>query len=152
MIDDTLGDEVRVTVIAAGFDGGTPPARRAQPGTIQPSAARRLMEVWNAQRGPLPEVESLNEGRRKAIKKLLRDCGDDLDRAATVLADATREVAGDEFWISRRYGFDNLVPGKVFQKAEAWHTRPKSPSQRLGTAPALDPAAPAARKDWVNHD
>ena len=30
VIDDTLGDEVRVTVIAAGFDGGTPPARRAQ--------------------------------------------------------------------------------------------------------------------------
>jgi cell division protein FtsZ len=29
VIDDTLGDEVRVTVIAAGFDGGLPPARRA---------------------------------------------------------------------------------------------------------------------------
>jgi cell division protein FtsZ len=29
VIDDTLGDEVRVTVIAAGFDGGAPPARRA---------------------------------------------------------------------------------------------------------------------------
>ena len=27
VIDDTLGDEVRVTVIAAGFDGGEPPAR-----------------------------------------------------------------------------------------------------------------------------
>ena len=27
VIDDTLGDEVRVTVIAAGFDGGLPPAR-----------------------------------------------------------------------------------------------------------------------------
>ena len=29
VIDDTLGDEVRVTVIAAGFDGGAPPARRS---------------------------------------------------------------------------------------------------------------------------
>jgi cell division protein FtsZ len=28
VIDDTLGDEVRVTVIAAGFDGGQPPAKR----------------------------------------------------------------------------------------------------------------------------
>ncbi|WP_299531094.1 cell division protein FtsZ [uncultured Streptomyces sp.] len=28
VIDDALGDEVRVTVIAAGFDGGQPPARR----------------------------------------------------------------------------------------------------------------------------
>ena len=28
VIDDALGDEVRVTVIAAGFDGGQPPASR----------------------------------------------------------------------------------------------------------------------------
>ena len=28
VIDDTLGDEVRVTVIAAGFDGGTPQPRK----------------------------------------------------------------------------------------------------------------------------
>jgi cell division protein FtsZ len=28
VIDDTLGDEVRVTVIAAGFDGGEPPSRQ----------------------------------------------------------------------------------------------------------------------------
>jgi cell division protein FtsZ len=27
-IDDTLGDEVRITVIAAGFDGGLPKARK----------------------------------------------------------------------------------------------------------------------------
>jgi len=33
VIDDTLADEVRVTVIAAGFDGGNPPARRSQPVT-----------------------------------------------------------------------------------------------------------------------
>jgi cell division protein FtsZ len=33
VIDDTLADEVRVTVIAAGFDGGTPPTRRSQPVT-----------------------------------------------------------------------------------------------------------------------
>lgn len=31
VIDDTLGDEVRVTVIAAGFDGGEPQSRPAQP-------------------------------------------------------------------------------------------------------------------------
>jgi cell division protein FtsZ len=34
VIDDTLGDEVRVTVIAAGFDGG-------EPGSKQPVEARR---------------------------------------------------------------------------------------------------------------
>ncbi|MDQ1600964.1 MAG: cell division protein FtsZ [Actinomycetota bacterium] len=40
VIDDALGDEVRVTVIAAGFDGGTPrravatPSRRAETGEV----------------------------------------------------------------------------------------------------------------------
>jgi cell division protein FtsZ len=44
-IDDALGDEVRVTVIAAGFDGGTPaykpsdPARMAHGGDL-PGATR----------------------------------------------------------------------------------------------------------------
>jgi cell division protein FtsZ len=37
VIDDTLGDEVRVTVIAAGFDGGEPQAR------IEPMTASRVV-------------------------------------------------------------------------------------------------------------
>ncbi len=40
VIDDSLGDEVRVTVIAAGFDGGQP--RRREPGVVrQPDVIRR---------------------------------------------------------------------------------------------------------------
>ena len=35
VIDDTLGDETRVTVIAAGFDGGLPKARSESEKTIQ---------------------------------------------------------------------------------------------------------------------
>ena len=31
VIDDALGDEVRITVIAAGFDGGTPEYRPTEP-------------------------------------------------------------------------------------------------------------------------
>ena len=31
VIDDALGDEVRVTVIAAGFDGGAPTTKRFEP-------------------------------------------------------------------------------------------------------------------------
>ncbi|MGW2636219.1 cell division protein FtsZ [Streptomyces sp. NPDC001348] len=43
VIDDALGDEVRVTVIAAGFDGGQPPARRDNVigSTSSSSSARR---------------------------------------------------------------------------------------------------------------
>ncbi len=42
VIDDTLGDEVRVTVIAAGFDGGEPQTR------IEPIAAQRTAPVLPA--------------------------------------------------------------------------------------------------------
>ena len=38
VIDDTLGDEVRVTVIAAGFDGGEPPVKPV-PATVRASEA-----------------------------------------------------------------------------------------------------------------
>jgi cell division protein FtsZ len=40
VIDDALGDEVRVTVIAAGFDGGAPVVRRDARGLGQVSAGR----------------------------------------------------------------------------------------------------------------
>src|SRR3982750_2192771 len=43
VIDDALGDEVRVTVIAAGFDGGTPPASAgAPPSNSPPEPARKV--------------------------------------------------------------------------------------------------------------
>ncbi|MFJ4802587.1 cell division protein FtsZ [Streptomyces murinus] len=45
VIDDALGDEVRVTVIAAGFDGGQPPARRENTlGATSTSAPARREE------------------------------------------------------------------------------------------------------------
>ena len=44
VIDDSLGDEVRVTVIAAGFDGGEP-APRLEPMVVERPAATTLPEV-----------------------------------------------------------------------------------------------------------
>lgn len=41
VIDDALGDEVRVTVIAAGFDGGQPPAKRDNVLGSSSASARR---------------------------------------------------------------------------------------------------------------
>ncbi len=57
VIDDALGDEVRVTVIAAGFDGGMPkrraagqPAlRREQQPTQQPAQAQQTPQQWQQQ-------------------------------------------------------------------------------------------------------
>jgi cell division protein FtsZ len=50
VIDDTLGDEVRVTVIAAGFDGGHLPTRRdslagRRPATPEPAAQPQPRET-----------------------------------------------------------------------------------------------------------
>ncbi|ALJ20804.1 cell division protein FtsZ [Microbacterium sp. No. 7] len=54
VIDDTLGDEVRVTVIAAGFDGGEPQAR------IEPIAAQRTEPV-------IPVAPSLDDIRPASV-------------------------------------------------------------------------------------
>jgi cell division protein FtsZ len=52
-IDDTLGDEVRITVIAAGFDGGLPKARKA-PRTV-------FAEVAQSQPVEIPVEETTVE-------------------------------------------------------------------------------------------
>src|SRR5690349_8096328 len=50
VIDDTLGDEVRVTVIAAGFDGGEPQAR------IEPITAARVVSTPALPSTPAPDA------------------------------------------------------------------------------------------------
>jgi cell division protein FtsZ len=53
VIDDALGDEVRVTVIAAGFDGGTPKRREAG----QAGLRRGTTSAPAAAAAPLPAAE-----------------------------------------------------------------------------------------------
>ncbi|MDI9888075.1 cell division protein FtsZ [Streptomyces sp. HNM0645] len=57
VIDDALGDEVRVTVIAAGFDGGQPPARRDN--VIGSSSAKREEPVPAARPEPARSLGGL---------------------------------------------------------------------------------------------
>jgi cell division protein FtsZ len=86
VIDDTLGDEVRVTVIAAGFDGGLPPARRtgtkpvtksdADETPLAVAAATATAEPGQAPSLPVaPEEEPKKEPRRIVFD----DAGDDDD-------------------------------------------------------------------------
>ena len=70
VIDDALGDEVRVTVIAAGFDGGMPKRakegaglRRNQPAQTQPAQSQQ--ETLNAAR-------ALGEAKRTEGAKIPR--------------------------------------------------------------------------------
>jgi len=59
VIDDTLGDEVRVTVIAAGFDGGEPQAR------IEPITATRVVSAPALPVTPAEEAASDRERERE---------------------------------------------------------------------------------------
>ena len=55
VIDDALGDEVRVTVIAAGFDGGMP--KRRDSGTVlrrEPAPQQSQADTRSAAQGGLP--------------------------------------------------------------------------------------------------
>jgi cell division protein FtsZ len=92
VIDDTLGDEVRVTVIAAGFDGGEPsvkvaavegrrsnfvPAAAPAPAAVQPvavpsSAARESVPAWSTSEAPTIPA-------RSTIAPAFEDRDDDLD-------------------------------------------------------------------------
>jgi cell division protein FtsZ len=73
VIDDTLGDEVRVTVIAAGFDGGEPPARK-----VSAVAAKAVVEVTAT--GEVPVVTSPADRPVQQPRTIVfDDADDDLD-------------------------------------------------------------------------
>jgi cell division protein FtsZ len=76
VIDDTLGDEVRVTVIAAGFDGGLPPARRA---TTKAAAASDFApaDPVVAAAEPAEAVAAADEPRREPRTIVFDDSTDD---------------------------------------------------------------------------
>lgn len=81
VIDDTLGDEVRVTVIAAGFDGGEPQARIEPITAARPAAAAPV----------LPAVPAADAARETAAA--------DEKQAVTVSAPAAESydsVYGDD--------------------------------------------------------
>jgi len=84
VIDDTLGDEVRITVIAAGFDGGSPPARRAQPVTRKIAEETPLAAAVAAgqSKSENPELPVSAEPKRPVQQPrtiVFDDTGDDLD-------------------------------------------------------------------------
>ena len=58
VIDDALGDEVRVTVIAAGFDGGSPQRRPDERALGQVSSGRRSVSTASPYSGHAPSVTS----------------------------------------------------------------------------------------------
>jgi len=82
VIDDTLGDEVRVTVIAAGFDGGEPQTR------IEPITAQRT-----ATPPVLPQVSADDAAREIAAEAEEKQ---PVPVSATAATDSYESVYGDD--------------------------------------------------------
>jgi cell division protein FtsZ len=93
-IDDALGDEVRVTVIAAGFDGGMPKRRESESGFRRPPVQQQTQEQTRAAAQALAakkdegepavaekdtEREPVNAGVRPQQRPPLQFDDDDLD-------------------------------------------------------------------------
>jgi len=83
VIDDALGDEVRITVIAAGFDGGTPTYKRADPsvpaeGTSETphAAVNGSTSAYGSQQLPPPTPVTVPASGRPLAAE---DFDDDLD-------------------------------------------------------------------------
>ena len=84
VIDDTLGDEVRVTVIAAGFDGGLPSTRRSalKPVTTSDVDETQLAvdtALATAEPGEAPSIPVTwaQEPKREQRRIVFDDAGDD---------------------------------------------------------------------------
>ena len=86
VIDDALGDEVRVTVIAAGFDGGQPQRRQARPAEQRPAQpSRPTAQPTFAPSQPAAPQAAAMPGQRPAPQQPVQhsapavDDDDDLD-------------------------------------------------------------------------
>lgn len=70
VIDDALGDEVRVTVIAAGFDGGNPQPRNDMRGYASPAAptpARQVGQTTRREEEPPPVTSGMRAMNRPIV-------------------------------------------------------------------------------------
>ena len=90
-IDDALGDEVRVTVIAAGFDGGMPKRAKGESGLRRTQPAQTQAETLNA-------AKALGEAKRTEGAKEPVTAGAGTTPTSTTPSSATP---------SRAYSFDD---------------------------------------------
>lgn len=89
-----------------------------------PNAVRAIdqpfVDAWNENRGPLPSVLSLDQGRRRHLDKLRAELGDE---ALEIFTDAVRQVAKEGFYRQKGYGLGNLLAaGNLLTWAEKWRS------------------------------
>jgi len=87
-------------------------------GQANSDTLQAIADAYNQHCGTLPKVQTLNEWRRTKLRGLIKDLGSH-NEAIAVMGIAASEVAHDDFWKQRRYGFDNLLrERRAIQKAE----------------------------------
>lgn len=89
-----------------------------------PNAVRAIdqpfVDAWNENRGPLPSVLSLDQGRRRHLDKLRAELGDE---ALDVFTDATKQLAREPFYRQKGYGLTQLLAaGNLLTWAEKWRS------------------------------
>jgi cell division protein FtsZ len=97
-IDDALGDEVRVTVIAAGFDGGMP--KRAKEGA-------GLRKNQPAQAQPQSQQETLNAARALGDAKRSEGAKEPVAAGAATTPTPRTSATPDSATAPRPYAFDD---------------------------------------------
>lgn len=79
-----------------------------------------FVDAWNENRGPLPSVLSLDQGRRRHLDKLRAELGDE---ALDVFTDATKQLAREPFYRQKGYGLTQLLAaGNLLTWAEKWRS------------------------------
>lgn len=79
VIDDALGDEVRVTVIAAGFDGGAPQKRQGRPAENRPQSQPQVRPATAPQQGQSVPHAAPMPGQRPPAPRPTPQVSDDDD-------------------------------------------------------------------------
>ncbi len=108
VIDDALGDEVRVTVIAAGFDGGAPLKREND---------RAIGQIQGSQRAAQASVASAGQAAPAGQPAPAAQAGQPAQAAPAQQAPAAAPVREDE-------------PARTPQPAEAEPAGPREPAGR----------------------
>ncbi|ANY05086.1 cell division protein FtsZ [Pseudonocardia sp. HH130630-07] len=150
VIDDSLGDEVRITVIAAGFEGGTPTHKKLEPAVFrqgaqraaEPAPAQQPAAPAPAQQPAAPQVPATGQARPPVQPEVSAPRGPVADRTAPHLP---ASVPATE----RTGVLPPAQPGAPAPRQPELRAEPPAPAHDTApghlSAPPAQPAPGAAR-------